>query len=73
MTKKSKTRLGWLALALGIVVVMCPFPTRIAQPLKVEFSGGEVSLIEGLRVSQSWETYGLFGGGRVSGHPKPAI
>lgn len=58
MTKKEK--LITFGIGLG-VILLCPFPTRIAQSLQLEFSGKDLRPLTGMRVSQSWETYGLFG------------
>lgn len=63
MTKKVPTLLIWLGVGVGLVL-LCPFPSTIAQPLQIEFSGEEARSVSGMRVSESWESYGLFGSGR---------
>ncbi|MEN9404696.1 MAG: hypothetical protein RL091_3399 [Verrucomicrobiota bacterium] len=68
MTRKEK--LITFGIGLG-VILLCPFPTRIAQSLQLEFSGKDLRPLTGMRVSQSWETYGLFGSGREEQSVEP--
>src|SRR5262245_16890094 len=63
MTKKAQDIKEWLIIGL-VLALLCPFPTKITQPLKLEFSGEDSQSLAGLHVSQSWECYGLFGDGR---------
>jgi hypothetical protein len=63
MANKAREIKEWLIVGL-VLALLCPFPTKIAQPLTLKFFGGDSRLLAGLRVSQSWESYGLFGSGR---------
>jgi len=61
MTKKAQAAISGLAIAF---VVLCPFPTRIAQPVKVEFTRIDGQPVEGVRVHKHWESFALIGSGR---------
>ena len=56
MTKKA------LLIAAAIMIIAAafiPFPTRITQPLKVQFTVRDSQPIAGVRVFQDWGFYGL--------------
>jgi hypothetical protein len=68
MTKKAQAAITWLVMAF-VITLMCPFPTRIAQPLTVQFARGDGQPLPEIHVYQKWECYGLLG----SGHHEATI
>lgn len=61
MTKKAQTAIVWATICL---IAFCPFPTRLTEPIKVQFVYGDPRPVERVRVYQDWESYGLQGKGR---------
>ncbi len=58
----SRTKSILIVIALAIVFV--PVPTRIARQTIVRFVKAPNAPVSGVKVYQSWETFGLWGGSR---------
>jgi len=53
-----------ILLVIAVAVVFVPFPNTIARRTVIRFVKASGAPVSGVRVYQSWETFGLAGGGR---------
>lgn len=60
MTKKAQAAVTWIVIG---IVALCPVPTRIAQPLKIQLVASDGRPVAGVRVYQNWQSFGLSGRG----------